>query len=156
MPASKAVVPPAPRVIVAAGTLVLSVLAPVAYAMPAQEPSTTSAVSIDRIRRQLQKPPTVKLDAPVRVPVATFKSRVERAYVPTVEEWINKEFALTALQRQSAEWGAKCCGLDLGDLFKGINAARRRNAEQRLRDRIREELAQIEAARKKAADEAKR
>jgi hypothetical protein len=41
---------------------------------------------------------------PLQVPVAAFKISVEqRVYVLSFEDWIEKEFKLTSLQRQSAD-----------------------------------------------------
>jgi hypothetical protein len=41
------------------------------------------------------------------MPVATFRTRVEqRVRSLTLEEWLHKEFDLTGLQKQSAEWAA--------------------------------------------------
>lgn len=106
-------------------------------------------VSLERIKKELKKPPGVDLNRPVQVPVATFKSSVERSWVPTLEEWIQKEFALTALQRQSAEWGSKCCGINLGSLWKGVKNARQERKARKIREQIARELAELEARRKK-------
>ncbi|HEU5314667.1 MAG TPA: hypothetical protein VFX49_01045, partial [Chloroflexota bacterium] len=89
------------------------------------------------------------------VPVAKFRSGVDqRVYVPTLEEWIAREFKMTALQRQSFEWGAKCCGLNLLPIFKGLDEALERRKARKTREKIqaeiRRDLALIEEARKQA------
>lgn len=110
-------------------------------------------VSLVRIREELAKTPTgLKLDMPVQVPVATFKTRVDqRVYVLSLEEWLEKEFNLNPLQRQSAEWASKCCGIGLDPLFKGVERALQRRRVRKTREQIARELAEIEAARKQAA-----
>ena len=110
-------------------------------------------VSLVRIREELAKTPTgLKLDMPVQVPVATFKTRVDqRVYVLSLEEWLEKEFKLNLLQRQSAEWASKCCGIGLDPLFKGVERALQRRRVRKTREQIARELAESEAARKQAA-----
>jgi hypothetical protein len=108
-------------------------------------------VSLERIRKGLAKAPArpFAFDKPLEAPVATFKSSVEqRVYVLSIEEWIHKEFSLTALQRQSAEWGSKCCGLSLAPLLKGVDRALQRRKVRKIRQEIARDLAQLEAARK--------
>jgi hypothetical protein len=114
-------------------------------------------VSLDRIRQDLAKtPPTVKFDMPVKVPVATFKSRVDqRVYVLTLREWLDKEFKLTPLQRQSADWAANCCGISLDPVFDKLEQALHRRKLRKIREQVASELAAVEAARKKAAPEDK-
>lgn len=112
------------------------------------QPTAAPPFSVERIKKVLEQHPRVKLDVPVPVPVATFKSRVEKTWVPTLEEVLRKEFTLTALQRQSAEWGAKCCGVNLGDVFGAVKKARQRGEVRRVREQIKRELADIEARRK--------
>ena len=68
----------------------------------------------------------------------------------TLEEWIEKEFTLTPLQRQSAEWAARCCGISLDPLFNKLEEALRRRQVRKIREQIARELAELEAARKKA------
>lgn len=126
-----------------------------------QEPPKDLPVSLDRIREELAKTPPIrlKLDMPLQVPVAKFKSRVDqRVYVLTLEEWIDKEFKLTALQRQSANWAAAggyvlasgSHAVRLDPLFKSLEKALQRRRERKIREQIARELAQVEAARKKA------
>ena len=35
----------------------------------------------------------------------------------TFHEYLRKELELTPLQRQSADWASRCCGIDLGQVF---------------------------------------
>jgi hypothetical protein len=131
--------------------LVIGLSAPL-LASP-QTPAQDLPVSLDRIREALAKPdaPRLRVDIPVEVPVATFKTRVEqRVYVPSLEESLAKEFNLTDLQRQSAAWAAKCCGMDLGLLIKPIDRALDRRKERKIREQIARELAELDAARRKA------
>ncbi len=132
---------------------VLIVLSATLAAVP-QQPRVEPPVSLERIREELKNPPGVDFNRPIEGPVATFRARVERrAWVPTVEEWIQKEFKLTALQRQSAEWGSKCCGINLltlgSGLTKSITGARQRREVRRIREQIARELAELEARRKR-------
>jgi hypothetical protein len=113
-------------------------------------------VSLDRVREELAKAPPKLRDAkvPVPVPVARFRTTVEqRRFVITFEEWLDKEFKLTALQRQSAEWGARCCGIGLDPLFRSIERALERRQVRKIREQIARELEVIEAARKAERDE---
>ena len=109
-------------------------------------------VSVDRIREELSgPPPRLKLDTPVEAPVARFKTRVDqRVYVLPFDEWLEKELKLTGLQRQSADWGAKCCGIGLDPLFRSVEEALQRRRERKIREQIARELAELDAARKKA------
>ena len=53
----------------------------------------------------------LKLDMPLQAPVATFRTRVDQqVFVLTLDDWLEKEFKLLGLQRQSADWAAACCG----------------------------------------------
>ena len=122
-----------------------------------QQPATDLPVSLDRIREELAKTPTtrLKLDTPVQVPVPRFRTGVvQRVYVLTLEEWLDKEFKMTALQRQSADWAAMCCGgyvlysVRLDPLFKSLGNALERRRVRKIREQIARELAEIEAARK--------
>jgi hypothetical protein len=118
-----------------------------------QGPAKDLPVSVDRIREELAKPsPTgFKLDMPMQAPVATFKTRVDqRVFVLPLEDWLEKELKLIGLQRQSAEWGAKCCGINLDQVFKSLDDALKRRKERKTREQIARELAELEAARKKA------
>jgi hypothetical protein len=97
-------------------------------------------------------PRPLKLDVPVHLTMPTFKTRVDqRVFVPSLEEHLRKEFTLTLLQRQSAEWASKCCGYDLGQLVEGVNKVLRDRKVRKTREQIARELAELEAARKTPA-----
>ena len=116
-----------------------------------QQPTAVLAVSVERIGEQLKKTraPSV-FDMPLERPVATFRTSVEgRTFVLTFEEQLRKDFTLTALQRQSAEWASKCCGINLNQLFQSAERALHRRKVRRIREQIARELAQLEAARNK-------
>jgi len=88
----------------------------------------------------------------VPVPVATFKSGVDqRVYVLSLEERLEEELKLSPLQRQSADWASRCCGLDLDPLFKRVDEALQRRKVRKIREQIARELAALEAATKKDA-----
>ena len=121
-------------------------------AAPQKDPHATDD-ALSRIKRELQRTPTDKLKLDPQLPVATFKVTVEqRRYMPTFEEWLRKEFALTDFQRQSQEWYSKCCWIDLLDLPQWadkLDRPRRRRELRKLREQIARELAQIEANKKR-------
>ena len=73
-------------------------------------------------------------------------------YPLSLEEWLDKEFNLTELQRQSADWASKCCGIGLGPLFQSVENALERRKIRKIREQIARELAELEAARKKASE----
>ncbi len=129
----------------------LGVTAPMAEAAP-QQVARESGDSVQHVRTQLDKPqvPTLK-NAPPPRPLPTFRSSVDhRVWVLTLEEQLHKEFDLTPLQRQSADWSARCCGINLIQVAKGINKAFQQAEERRVRGQIARELAEIEAARAQA------
>lgn len=133
-------------------SLALVVSFSAALGAAAQEPTSTLPVSLERIREELEKTParTLKLDVPLQLPVATFKTGVnQRMYVLSLEEQLRKEFTLTTLQRQSADWASKCCGLNLNQLFNSAERALHRRKVRKIRQQIARELAQLEAARTK-------
>ena len=121
-----------------------------------QQATTDLPVSLDRIREELEKPPEtrLKLDTALQVPVATFKTGVEqRVWVPTLQEWLEEEFKMTAFERQSAAWAANCCGIGLDPLIKSLERALQRRSLRKIRERIARELAELEAARKHPPDQ---
>ena len=110
-------------------------------------------VSLERIRGGLEgaQAPRLKLDVPAQLPVATFKTRIDqRVFVLSLEEQLRKDFTLTPLQRQSAEWAAKCCGYDVGRLVESVTKALRDRKIRKTREQIVRELADLEAARRKS------
>jgi hypothetical protein len=121
----------------------------------AQEPAQDLPVSMERIQKELSKRPSPlsRADFAVERPVATFRTRVEqRVYMVPFKEWLDKKLELTELQRQSADWASRCCGIDLGLVFKPIEQALERRKLRKVREQIAGELAELEAARKKAAE----
>jgi hypothetical protein len=117
-----------------------------------QQTASDPPVSLERVKEELAKPPAreFKSDLPLQVPV-TFKSRVDqRVFVLTLEEALHRDFDLNDLQRQSAEWSSKCCGFDLGQLVDRASDALRARKVRKTREQIAQELAELEAARKKS------
>jgi hypothetical protein len=106
--------------------------------------------SVERIREQLKNTSAPRLlDVPLPLPVATFRTGVEqRVYVLTLGPQLRKDFTLTLLQRQSADWASKCCGLNLNQLFQSAERALQRRQIRKIRERIARELTELEAARK--------
>ena len=156
-----------PTVLRAAASAVFSPLALVvgvsATLGAAQQPTEKDLpVSLERIREELAQPPSgLKLDRPMELPVATFRTSVEqRVYMVSFEEWLETELEMTDLQRQSADWAARCCGgyvlangavgIGLDPLFDRLEKALQRRKVRKIRERIARELAELEAARKKA------
>jgi hypothetical protein len=131
------------------------VVCPATLGAAPQQRSEVPPVSLDRIRGALDKAPPLRLTAtvPMPLPVPTFRTRVDqRVFVPTLEEHLRKEFALTVLQRQSAEWASKCCGFNLGQLVTMVSDAARDRRIRQTREQIARELAELEAARKKTPE----
>ena len=132
-------------------TLALSVaalLCPVCAQASPQE-SSASPDSVEHVRTVLGRTPlqSLKFDARMPRPVATFKVTVdERVFGLPIVDQLRKEFELTTLQRQSADWRAKCCGINLLSLADGIEKAARQRRESRIRDRVSRELAEVIAA----------
>jgi hypothetical protein len=107
-------------------------------------------ISVDRIAKQLSKPAPMQLKVDQQtLPVATFRVSVEqRVYVLPFKEWLDNEFKLNDLQRQSADWASRCCGINLGSLFQKLEDAQRRHEVREIRQQIARELEDLEAARK--------
>ena len=130
--------------------LALVVSPPASLGAAPQPPTDVPPVSVERIQEQLKKnsPPGLR-DLALQPPVATFKTGVEqRVFVLTFEEQLRKDFTLNALQRQSADWGSKCCGISLSQLFDSVERALQRRKVRKIREEIARELAELEAARK--------
>jgi len=108
--------------------------------------------SLARLKGELRKaaPRRLEPEAPVQLAVP-FKSRVvQRVFVPTLEEHLHQTFDLNLLQRQSADWASRCCGLDLGRVFQYAETALREREVRKVREQIARELAAIDAARRAA------
>jgi hypothetical protein len=130
--------------------LVLVLFVAVGLGAAPQEPTDPPVISLERIREGLERPPALRLDVQPQPHVAVFRMSVEqRVFVLTFEEQLHKDFDLTPMQRQSANWASACCGLDVGQLVKGIERARQRLQERRAHEQVARELAEVEAAWKK-------
>lgn len=124
-----------------------------------QQPDGGLPVSVERIRKEVEKPPArrLKVDVRTQLPVATFKTSVdERVYMLPFLEHFRKQFELTPLQRQSQEWTSKYYssiftpkGVNLLRLKKSVDRALQRRDERKARQQVTRELAEVEAARKK-------
>ena len=79
-------------------------------------------------------------------PAAVFRTSVnQRTFTTTVVDQLRKQFELTPLQRQSAEWSAKCCGLNLLNVAKSVDKAWRQRQERDAREQVDRELAAVKA-----------
>jgi len=126
-------------------SLVLACSAP----LPAS--AQTSAVapsSLARVREGVERPVVRNLapSAPVRLR-PTYRARVDqRVFVRTLEEDLHKTFDMNDLQRQSAAWAARCCGIDLGRVFRGMQHVMDEHRTSKVREQIARELAELKAA----------
>jgi hypothetical protein len=114
-----------------------------------QDPGAAQSVSVERVQNTLNRTPphSLKFDAKVPVPAATYKVTVTQPlFVLPIMDSLRKQFELTPLQRQSAEWSSRCCGLSIAALTESIEKAFRRWEEGRIHDRVSRELAEVEAA----------
>jgi hypothetical protein len=128
--------------------LLMSTGAGRAVAAP-QDPGAAPPASLERVQSALNHTPSqsLKFDAKVPVPAATYRVTVTQPlFVLPIMDSLRKEFELTPLQRQSADWSSKCCGLSIAALTEGIEKAFRRWEENRIHDRVSRELAEVEAA----------
>jgi hypothetical protein len=114
-----------------------------------QEPSGVLSTSVDRIKERLDNSRARPLTPAVPVELRpTFRSNTDRhPFVLTLEEDLRKTFTLTDFQRQYAEYSSRCCGLDLGAVFKQIDRALDERRVRKTREQIARELADLEAAR---------
>ena len=136
------------------GLFAIATLGPVTtQTVAAQELSASdSPVSIERVKDSLTRTPaqSLRFDARMPMPAATFKVTVnQRLFVVPIMDSLRKEFELTPLQRQSADWSSRCCGLSIAALAEGIERAYRDWKERRARDRVARELAEVIAAAEK-------
>ena len=133
--------------------LMVSLCPPVAAAP--QQPADLP-VSLEHIREGLEKPEEGWLVFPPPVPLPRFRTTVEeKRFMLTFEEQLRKDLEPTLLQEQSREWASKCCGLDLGNLFKSIDRALDRRRERKVREEIARELEELKAATARAGAAAK-
>ena len=90
---------------------------------------------------------SLKFDAKMPIPAATFRVTAnERVFVLPILETLRKNFELTPLQRQSADWSSRCCGVNLLALSKSLSSALQAMEERRIHDRVSRELAEVQAA----------
>ena len=114
-------------------------------AAPQEQGATTS---LGRIKQLLDKPaaplkPSGKLELR-----PTFRSGVEKhPFVPTLEEHLHNTFELTDFQRKYADYAANR-GFDLGIIFRAIDKALDERRTRTVREQIRRELLDLEAARR--------
>lgn len=135
-------------------TLTLSLAAilwPVSIGAAPQDPPTTPA-SVQHVKTALNRTPSrsLKFDARMPEPVATFRVSVDTSvFGLSIVDQLRKEFELTPLQRQSAEWRAKCCGVNLLSIADAIEKGVHQWQEKRIHDRVSRELAEVVAAAEK-------
>lgn len=124
----------------------MSVAAPLAAA-PQQPASDELPVSLERIREAIEKPDQPALIIPPLLSLTRFKTTVEeRTYMLPFKEQFDKDLEPTLLQAQSRDWASRCCGLDVGALFKSIDRAMQRRKERKIREQIARELEELKAA----------
>jgi hypothetical protein len=113
-----------------------------------QDPAAP-ATSVDRVKNQLDTPVSRSLTPSVPVQLRpVFKSGVEKhPWVLTFDQAMHKQFDLNALQRQSADWSSRCCGIDLGAIYTAVQHARQDALTSKTRAQIVRELAELRAAR---------
>ena len=128
----------------------LLVVCPAAASFAAAQAAGADADDIARIKDRLERPAAPRLAPKEPVQLRpTFRSRVtDRPFVPTLEEHLQKTFALTDFQRKYAEYAGKCCGLDLGALFRGVDQALYERKVRKASAQVAREIAEIEAARR--------
>lgn len=126
-----------------------ALLCPGSLAAAPQQPAAAPPVSVERIREELVKRPSPRLTPAVPPQLRpTFKSTADRrVWVPTLKQHLHEKFDLTPMQRQSAEWAARCCGIKIGQIVKLAEDAVRARRIRKTREEIARELAFIEAAR---------
>lgn len=122
-------------------------LCPAPAAAPQQPPAVDLPVSLEHIREGLEKTEEGLLAFPPPAPPPRFRTTVEeKRFMLSFEEQLHKDLEPTLLQKQSREWASKCCGMDVGALFKGIDRALQQRRERKLREQIARELDELKAA----------
>ena len=125
----------------------IATLSPALASAQQQPPDGDLPVSLERIRAGVEKPAEHALTIPPLVPLTRFKTGVEeRPYMLPFKEQLDKDLEPTLLQAQSRDWASRCCGLDLGVLFKPIDRALQRRKERKIREQIARELDELKAA----------
>ena len=122
-------------------------LSPAAAVARQQPPGGDLPVSLERIREGVEKPAEHAITLPPLMPLTRFRTGVEeRTYMLPFKEQLDKDLEPTLIQAQSRDWASRCCGLDLGLLFKPIEQAMQRRKERRIREQIARELEELEKA----------
>ena len=125
----------------------ISTLSPALAIAQPPPPSGDLPVSLERIREGVEEPAERALVVTPLVPLTRFKTGVEeRTYMLPFKEQLDKDLEPTLLQAQSRDWASRCCGLDLGALFKPIDRALQRRKERKIRELIARELEELKAA----------
>jgi hypothetical protein len=125
----------------------IAALSPAPAVAQEQPPGADLPVSLERIREGLEKPAEHALSLPPLVPLTRFRTSVEeRTYMLPFKEQLDKDLEPTLLQKQSRDWASRCCGMDLGVLFKSIDQALQRRQERKIREQIARELEELKAA----------
>jgi hypothetical protein len=119
-----------------------------APAVAAQEQGG-APTSLERVKERLETPVSRPLTPSVPVHLRpVFKSGVEKhPFVLTLDQDLHKTFDLNELQRQSAMWSARCCGIDLAQVYKAIGKSLYDRRVSQTREEIAKELAELQAAR---------
>jgi hypothetical protein len=129
----------------------IAMLGPLSAAAAPQD-SAGPPASVEHVRATLNRTPSqsLKFDARMPEPVATFRVSVDTSvFGLSIVDQLRKEFELTPLQKQSAEWRAKCCGINLLSIADAIQKGVRQWNENRIHDRVSRELAEVIAAAEK-------
>jgi hypothetical protein len=125
-------------------------LYPVSAGAAPQAGAVAPPDSVENVKAALSRTPpshSLRFDARMPEPVATFRVTVDQSvFGLSIVDQLRKEFELTPLQRQSADWRSRCCGINLLTLADGIGKAIRQWKEQRIHDRVSRELAEVIAA----------
>jgi len=142
-----------PTLLAALSLSIGTVYRPARVEAASQQESDGPGYSAQRVVTNVRENPAPRLTFDRQVSLATFRVSVEQHRVMlSFQEQFQKEFALTDFQRQSQEWYAKCCWINLLHLPQWadkLDRARRRRELPKLREQIAGELAQIEANKKK-------
>ena len=135
------------RPLSAAPLCLIAALSPAAAVAEQQPPGGDLPVSLERIRAGVEKPIEHAIDIPPLVPLTRFRTGVEeRPYMLPFKEQLDKDLEPTLLLKQSRDWASRCCGMDLGVLFKPIDQALQRRKERKIREHIARELEELKAA----------
>jgi hypothetical protein len=132
-----------------ASAVLLGLIATLSPAVAAQQQPADGdlPVSLERIREGVEMPAEPALIIPPLVPLTRFRTSVEeRRYMLPFKEQLDKDLEPTLIQAQSRDWASRCCGLDVGLLFKPIEQAMQRRKERKIREQIARELEELKAA----------